>query len=306
MVAARDRRLADLRAEPDRIGVGDVEFLAHVLVVPSPDPEETKRFDAEVEAVAMRIATAYEESFHAKVKDVSRPALARRAGLTDWPGFDLLSARPDGQRAIEVKGRAGVGEIEVSENEWAKACNLRDRYWLYVVFDCATSRPRLIKIRDPFGRLLATAKGSVIIAGAEILYEDHTRTGDSPDGLDPLDRTRESSFGSRATGSRCGRSPAPTRVPDVRARFRGSRMKTETSHELPANFNPIFQDPSEFAGRREENRCILQIWTERRFLGKRQPKPSLRIGHRAVPCSSRFIRACRARVTRCQWLGGVL
>ena len=117
----------------------------------------------------MRIAAAYEESAHAEVKDVSRPELARRAGLTDWPGFDLLSVRPDGRRAIEVKGRAGVGEIEVSENEWAKACNLRDSYWLYVVFDCATPRPRLVRVRDPFGRLLATAKGSVVITGSEIL-----------------------------------------------------------------------------------------------------------------------------------------
>ena len=169
LVAARGRRLADLRAEPDQLQAGEVEFLAHALVVPSPDPESTKRFDAEVEAIAMRIAAAYEESFHAEVKDVSRPALARRTGLTDWPGFDLLSVRPDGRRAIEVKGRAGVGEIEVSENEWAKACNLRDGYWLYVVFDCATPRPRLVRVRDPFGQLLVTAKGSVVIAGAEIL-----------------------------------------------------------------------------------------------------------------------------------------
>ena len=169
LAAERDRRLADLRGEPDRIRVGEVELLAHALVVPSQDPEETRRFDAEVEAVAMRVATAYEESFHAEVKDVSRPALSRRAGLTDWPGFDLLSVRPDGRRAIEVKGRAGVGDVEVSENEWAKACNLRERYWLYVVFDCATPRPRLVRVRDPFGRLLANAKGSVVIAGSEIL-----------------------------------------------------------------------------------------------------------------------------------------
>jgi hypothetical protein len=59
--------------------------------------------------------------------------------------------------------------VEISENEWAKACNLRDRYWLYVVFDCATPRPRLVKVRDPFGRLLARARGSMIISSAEIL-----------------------------------------------------------------------------------------------------------------------------------------
>jgi hypothetical protein len=106
---------------------------------------------------------------------VSRPALARREGLGDWPGFDLRSLRPAGalgpaeDRAIEVKGRAGTGAVEVSANEWAKACNLQKRYWLYVVYDCATPRPRLVKVRDPFGRLLATAKGSVVIAESEIL-----------------------------------------------------------------------------------------------------------------------------------------
>ena len=54
-----------------------------------------------------------------------------------------------------MKGRSREGSIEVSDNEWAKACNLRDKYWLYVVFDCATPNPRLLRIRDPFGKLLA-------------------------------------------------------------------------------------------------------------------------------------------------------
>ena len=162
--------LADLRTEPDHIRAGEVEFLAHALVVPSQDPEEVKRYDAQVEAIAMKVAAAYEESFGAEVKDVSRPELARRAGLTDWPGFDLLSLRPEaGRRAIEVKGRAGIGEIELSENEWAKACNLRDQYWLYVAFNCASPRPRLVRIRNPFRNLLVKAKGSVMISSAEVL-----------------------------------------------------------------------------------------------------------------------------------------
>ena len=170
LVAERDCRLAELRAEPERMRVGEVALLAHALVVPSRDAGEMKRFDAEVEAVAVKIAIAYEESFGAEVKDVSRPILARRAGLADWPGFDLLSVRPGGERrAIEVKGRAGAGEIEVSENEWAKACNLREGYWLYVAFDCARPRPRLARVRDPFGKLLARAKGGVAIAETAIL-----------------------------------------------------------------------------------------------------------------------------------------
>ena len=170
LAAARERGLAELRAEPERVRVAGVALLAHALVLPSRDAGEAKRFDAEVEAVAVGVAAAYEESFGAEVRDVSRPVLARRAGLTDWPGFDLLSVRPAAEkRAIEVKGRAGMGEIELSENEWAKACNLRDRYWLYVVFDCAGPKPRLVRVRDPFRNLLARAKGGIAIAAAEIL-----------------------------------------------------------------------------------------------------------------------------------------
>ena len=159
LAAERDRRLAELRA-------GEAALLARALAVPSRDASEARRFDAEVEAVAMRTAAAYEESFGAEARDVSRPLLARRAGLADWPGFDL---RPGGERrAVEVKGRAGAGEIEISENEWTKARNLREGYWLYAVFDCTGPRPRLVRVCDPFGRLLARAKGGVAIAESEL------------------------------------------------------------------------------------------------------------------------------------------
>ena len=57
----------------------------------------------------------------------------------------------------------GTGNVEVSDNEWGRACNLRDRYWMYVGFDCATPNPRLVRVQDPFGNLLAKAKGSVLI-----------------------------------------------------------------------------------------------------------------------------------------------
>ena len=171
----KKRHLALLEAEPSLIEPDRAEMIAHAVVVPTADPDERQRHDAEVEAIAMRLAHAHEETAGATVRDVSRPALARREGLGDWPGFDLRSLRPASvlgpaeDRAIEVKGRAGTGAVEVSANEWAKACNLRERYWLYVVYDCATPRPRLVKVRDPFARLLATAKGSVVIAESEIL-----------------------------------------------------------------------------------------------------------------------------------------
>ena len=159
LAATRTRRLAELHEEADSVCAGDVEFLLHALIVPADDPEERERYDTEVEAAAVRVATAFEEGFGAEVTDVSRPTHARRAGLSAWPGFDLLSIHATGERrCIEVKGRAGTGSVEVSDNEWAKACNLREEYWLYVVYDCATPRPRLLRVQDPFTRLLVGSR----------------------------------------------------------------------------------------------------------------------------------------------------
>jgi SNF2 family DNA or RNA helicase len=165
----RQEALAVLRREPELIGVGKVEFLAHALVVPSSDPADREQFDAKTEEVAMALAWAFEESAGAIVKDVHTPELARAAGLSDNPGFDLWSIRPREKRSIEVKGRAGVGEVEITANEWARACNLRDGYWLYVVYDCANPNPRLIRVRDPFGALLAKARGGVVVTAKEIM-----------------------------------------------------------------------------------------------------------------------------------------
>lgn len=165
----REAALMRLRREPELVSPGDVVFLAHALVVPSADPEDRKRHDAAVEAVAVQVARVYEEACGAIVRDVSTAALAMKAGLGEHPGFDLHSRHPDGtERCIEVKGRAEIGDIDVSENEWAKACNLRDQYWLYVVYSCASPNPRLLRVQNPFGKLIAGSRG-VVIDEQEIL-----------------------------------------------------------------------------------------------------------------------------------------
>jgi hypothetical protein len=170
LFARRDEALAVLRREIELIAPGDVTFLAHALVVPSSDHEDRQRHDEQIEALAVKIAWAHEEVYGGVVHDVSTPTLARAAGLPERPGFDLLSLRPAGERrSIEVKGRAGIGDIEITENEWVKACNLRARYWLYVVYECATAHPRLLRIQDPFGKLIVRAKGGVVIDEREIL-----------------------------------------------------------------------------------------------------------------------------------------
>jgi len=52
---------------------------------------QVEKYDEQVEEIAVRIATAWEQERGAAVQDVGKPALARAAGLADWPGFDLLA-----------------------------------------------------------------------------------------------------------------------------------------------------------------------------------------------------------------------
>ncbi len=159
-----DASLNMLNREPELVGPGEVVLLAHALVLPSSDPEERERHDREVERIAMQVTRAHEESQGAQVFDVSTPDKAILSGLDRWPGFDLLSRRSNGeQRGIEVKGRRAVGDVELHENEWAKAANLREQYWLYVVYDCAAAHPRLVRVQDPFSKLLVRAKGGVVV-----------------------------------------------------------------------------------------------------------------------------------------------
>jgi len=161
--------------EPALIGVGPVEFLAHVLVRPAANDEESMRYDAEVERVAMELVMAHERALGARVQDVHSPELSLLAGLnTPWPGFDVLSHRPDGKRrCIEIKGRARVGNIHISTNEWAAAANRREEYWLYAVFDCASAAPRLVGVQDPFAKLVEKAAGFDLDANDILAAGEH-------------------------------------------------------------------------------------------------------------------------------------
>lgn len=166
----RQQAMDALQREPESIGPGEVRFLAHALVVPSSDPADVRLRQQEIETIAMRLARAHEEALGAAVMDVCTPEGARAAGLGDHPGFDLHSHRPQGEeRCIEVKGRARGGDVEMSDNEFARACILRERYWLYAVYDCATSWPRVVRIQDPWGRLLRKDPRGVVLSEQSIL-----------------------------------------------------------------------------------------------------------------------------------------
>jgi hypothetical protein len=109
----------------------------------------------------MKVARDHEVVCGATMEDVSDPQRKM--------GFDLRSVRPDGSvRFIEVKGRARVGDLELTPNEWAQANNHREKYWLYVVFNCET-KPELKRIPDPAGQGIGRPKGGVTIDAGDLL-----------------------------------------------------------------------------------------------------------------------------------------
>jgi len=156
-----------IELEPNLLKVGEVAFIAHALVYPTRDPEIQEQYNQQIEQAAMQTVWAYEMARGATVIDVTTPDKARAAGLTDHPGFDVLSHCNGVTRCIEVKGRAQIGKVELTENEWSQACTLRERYWLYVVYNCALLYPNApLRIQDPFGRQI---RSGVVFHEQEIL-----------------------------------------------------------------------------------------------------------------------------------------
>jgi superfamily II DNA or RNA helicase len=151
------RRRQRLEATDHGRGVirGDVTVIGSALLLPlaafEPSEDlgagaEAGRSDADVEQIAVRIARRYEIDRGARVKSVE----------ADNVGFDLLSTLGLERRCIEVKGRAGIGRVELTWSEFAKSQELGDDYWLYVVLDCLEATPRLYRVRNP-ARALAAA-----------------------------------------------------------------------------------------------------------------------------------------------------
>jgi superfamily II DNA or RNA helicase len=101
---------------------------------------------ATIERIAVQAAVAFEEARGWKVESVE----------SETRGFDLISrralSRTEGERIetrfIEVKGRAAVGSIALTANEYKTAQRLGDDFWLYVVFNC-TSQPQVTTIQNP-------------------------------------------------------------------------------------------------------------------------------------------------------------
>jgi hypothetical protein len=65
----------------------------------------------------------------------------------------LEESRTHRNAAPPREGLVGVGDIELTENEWGRVCSSRDKYRLYVVHDRGTPNPRFFRVQDPFRKL---------------------------------------------------------------------------------------------------------------------------------------------------------
>ena len=107
-------------------------FAGAVRVIPAievDDADVPPYNKSEIEQIGMEYAIHHEEARDCTVEDVS----------TENLGFDLRSTAPDGKiRCIEVKARAERAPVVLTSNEWFRARQLKDDYFLYVILNAAT------------------------------------------------------------------------------------------------------------------------------------------------------------------------
>ena len=165
-----ERELEDLerthdarRAGIERLRVarhGPARHLASCLVLPAdgaaaPAGEPDAKLQQRIERAAEEVVIAYEAGRGRECERVGHQKI----------GFDIRSLAPPeaqtgyhdpvaGVRRIEVKGRRRGRPIRMTTNEWYRAQQLGDSYWLYVVWDPLDAPdPVPLMIRNPARRL---------------------------------------------------------------------------------------------------------------------------------------------------------
>ena len=128
-------------------------FKGIIRVVPAAMVESAMRSDPEVERIGMETSMAYERQQQRIPEDVA----------DQNSGFDIRSYDPKTNqiRYIEVKARSTSAAVALTPNEWFKAQNFQDAYYLYVVLNTAT-KPELYSIQNPAENVNAEEKIEVV------------------------------------------------------------------------------------------------------------------------------------------------
>jgi len=130
--------------------VADVDADAQLAAL-ADEPDPHIRRQSELAAEDVVIAALIDESFPENhIERVGHLKL----------GFDIRAHRvmdtATGEvevRRVEVKGRMRGQPVRLTTNEWYKAQQLTETYWLAVVWDPLTDNPELVTIRNPAARL---------------------------------------------------------------------------------------------------------------------------------------------------------
>jgi hypothetical protein len=168
-----EKYLADLeRTQVDRLAgldrlatarTGPVRHLASALVLTPHEAPEAQLADLVDEAdqqVRIRSELAAEEVAIAALVAAGFPREnVERVGAQKI-GFDLrahkVRDRTTGEievKRVEVKGRVRGQPVRLTVNEWYKAQQLAESYWLYVVWDPLSESPELTTVHNPAARL---------------------------------------------------------------------------------------------------------------------------------------------------------
>jgi len=138
--ASYEHALQELRTglqQERSLSIGSPRFIGMARIVPEIDA--TMVNDADIEKIGMEMTMSHERQQGWTPEDVSKENL----------GFDVRSTSPDGhKRYIEVKARAEVGAVALTQNEWFKAKRFGDEYYLYAVLN-ASRTPVLYKVQNP-------------------------------------------------------------------------------------------------------------------------------------------------------------
>lgn len=153
------------------VRTGPMSHLASFYVLPPGKiPQISEFVESEEEKdrsekSAMKIVIEYEKDRGWEPEDVSTKKL----------GFDIRSLSPADPktghrevRRIEVKGRRKGENIRLTVNEWLKGKQLKDTYWLYVVWDPTEPNYEIKTIPDPINKLEYAAKEIKAISHYEI------------------------------------------------------------------------------------------------------------------------------------------
>jgi len=159
---ARAERLDGLK----RLGIARTGPVRHVAtaIVMAPDADTQAqladladeldpnvRRQSEIAAEDMTVASLIEEGFpEGRIERVGHLKLGfdiRAHRIADEATGEVLVKR------VEVKGRLRGQPVRLTVNEWYKAQQLAETYWLYVVWDPLGNSPELVRIHDPAAKL---------------------------------------------------------------------------------------------------------------------------------------------------------